>query len=82
MPPDSWTVRAPIPSSNRRAHRDRRDVPTTSCVAFISRAKSSSAVGTSSPTTVCMVAPRLVASSRTLPSCGADTPARPSPRIT
>ena len=73
---------APMPSSKMRAHRDRRDVPSTSWVAFISRAKSSSALGTSSPTTVCTVAPRLAASSRTLPICGADTPDSPSPRTT
>ena len=64
--PDCCTTAAPMPSSKMRAHRDRRDVPSTSWVAFISRAKSSSAVGTSSPTTVCRVAPRLAASSRTL----------------
>ncbi len=80
--PDCCTIAAPMPSSKIRAHRDRREVPITSWVAFISRAKSSSAVGTSSPTTVCTVAPRLVASSRTLPICGADTPDRPSPRTT
>ena len=40
---------APMPSSKMRAHRDRREVPRTSWVAFISRAKSSSAAGTSSP---------------------------------
>ena len=71
-----------MPSSKIRAQRDRRDVPSTSWVAFISRAKSSSAAGTSSPTTVCTVAPRLAASSRTLPICGAETPDRPSPRTT
>ena len=80
--PDCCTDAAPMPSSKIRAHRDRREVPSTSWVAFISRAKSSSAVGTSSPTTVCRVAPRLAASSRTLPICGADTPASPSPRTT
>ena len=58
---------APMPSLKMRAHRDRREVPITSWVAFVSRAKSSSAVGTSSPTTVCTVASRLLASSRTLP---------------
>ena len=75
--PDCWTTAAPMPSSKIRAHRDRRDVPITSWVAFISRAKSSSAVGTSSPTTVCTVAPRLAANSRTLPICGAETPDKP-----
>ena len=80
--PECWTTDAPMPSSKIRAHLDRRDVPSTSWVAFISRAKSSSAVGTSSPTTVCTVAPRLVASSRTLPICGPDTPDSPSPRTT
>ncbi len=73
---------APMPSSKMRAHRDRRDVPITSWVAFSSRAKSSRALGTSSPTTVCRVAPRLMASSRTLPICGAETPDSPSPRTT
>ena len=80
--PDCCTTAAPMPSSKMRAHRDRRDVPITSWVAFSSRAKSSSAVGTSSPTTVCRVAPRLMASSRTLPICGAETPDSPSPRTT
>ena len=80
--PECCTVFAPMPSSKMRAQRDRRDVPSTSWVAFISRAKSSSAGGTSSPTTVCRVAPRLVVSSRTLPISGADTPASPSPRTT
>ena len=46
----------------------------TSWVAFISLANREGG-GTSSPTTVCRVAPRLEASSRTLPICGADTPA-------
>ena len=41
--PDCCTTAAPMPSSKMRAHRDRRDVPSTSWVAFISRAKSSSA---------------------------------------
>ncbi len=54
----------------------------TNWVALISRAKSSSALGTSSPTTVWTVAPRLVASSRTFPIWGAETPERPSPRTT
>ena len=80
--PDCCTTDAPMPSSKIRAHRDRRDVPITSWVAFSSRAKSSRALGTSSPTTVCRVAPRLTASSRTLPICGADTPESPSPRTT
>ncbi len=80
--PEFCTIAAPIPSSKILAQRDRRDVPITSWVAFISRAKSSNAFGRSSPTTVCTVAPRLAASSRTLPICGADTPERPSPRTT
>ena len=46
-------------------------------MAFISRAKSSSAAGTSSPTTVCRVAPRLMASSRTLPICGSRHAGQP-----
>ena len=41
-----------MPSSSALASRDRRDVPITSWVAFTPRAKSSSALGTSSPTTV------------------------------
>ena len=45
------TVLAPMPSSKIRVQRERRDVPITSWVAFISRANSSSAAGTSSPTT-------------------------------
>ncbi len=80
--PDSSTILGPIPSSNRRAQRDRREVPITSCVAFISRANSSRAVGTSSPTTVCSEASRLVANSRILAIRDSDRPARPSPRTT
>ena len=46
MVPECCTMAAPMPSSRMRAHRDRRDVPTTNWVAFISRAKSNSASGT------------------------------------
>ena len=35
-----------------------------------------------SPTTVCRVAPKLAASSLTLPMWGPDTPESPSPRMT
>lgn len=52
----------------------------TSWVALFCRAKSRRVAGTSSPTTVCTVAPTLFARSRTFPICGADTPASPSPR--
>ena len=71
-----------MPSSKIRAHRDRREVPITSWVALSSRAKSSSAVETSSPTTVCTEASRLVASSRILAIRPSDSPASPSPRTT
>ena len=78
--PDCWTTDAPMPSSNSRANRVRRDVPTTSCVAFTPRAKSSSAPGTSSPITVWNVAPRFFASLRICATACGDAPASPSPR--
>ncbi|PQM48859.1 hypothetical protein C1Y40_00919 [Mycobacterium talmoniae] len=75
--PDCRTTMAPMPSSTIRAQRERREVPITSWVALVCRAKSSRAVGTSSPTTMCSDAPRLVASSRTLPIRGAESRVRP-----
>ncbi len=80
--PDRCSTAAPMPSSNSRASRDRRDVPSTSWVALTPLAKSSSAVGTSSPTTVCQEAPTSSASRRNRPTVPDGTPARPSPRST
>ena len=80
--PEFLMVAAPIPSLKMLAHRDRRELPSTNWVALVSRAKSSSAVDTSSPTTMWTVAPRLAASSRTLPISRGDTPDSPSPRTT
>ncbi len=57
-------------------------MPITSWVAFISRANSSRAAGTSSPTMVCSDASRLLASSRILAIRDSDRPASPSPRMT
>ena len=52
MSPDSRMTVAPMPGPvNAAASRDRRLTPMTSCVAFTARAKSTSARGTSSPTT-------------------------------
>ena len=63
--PESCTTRVPTPSTNIRASRERREVPSTSWVALAPRAKSSSAVGTSSPpTTVWKLAPTSSASRR------------------
>ncbi len=62
--PDSWSTVAPMPSENSRASRVRREVPITSWVALVPRANSSSALGTSSPTTVWNVAPTSLASPR------------------
>ena len=70
-------VAAPMPSLKMLAHRDRRELPSTSWVALVSRAKSSSAHDTSSPTTTCTVAPMLPASSRTLPISRGDYPRQP-----
>ncbi len=80
--PESAMTAAPMPSSRMRAHRERRDVPMTSCVALAPRAKSRRVAGTSSPTTLCMLAPSAAARRRTAPICGAETPASPSPRTT
>ena len=84
MVPDSAVVRAPIPGSNARAHRERREVPSTNWVAFTARAKSSSAAGTSSPTTVWNDAPtssaRRRSSTPVLP--GSRGPVSPSLRRT
>ena len=84
MLPDSAVVRTPIPGSNARAHRERREVPSTNWVAFAARAKSSSAAGTSSPTTVWNDAPtssaRRRSSTPVLP--GSPGPVSPSLRRT
>ncbi len=80
--PEFLMVAAPMPSLKMLAHRDRRELPSTNWVAFVSRAKSSSAHDTSSPTTVCTVAPMLPASSRTLPISRGNSPDNPSPRTT
>ena len=84
MLPDSAIVAAPIPGSTSRAHRERRDVPRTSWVAFAVRANSSSVAGTSSPTTVWNDAS--TSSARRRSSGPADpagpVAARPSPRST
>ena len=84
--PDSCTTRAPMPGSNSRATRERRDVPSTSWVAFAPRAKSSSAVVTASaplsPTTVWNDAPTSSARRRSVAVAVTDAPASPSPRST
>ena len=80
--PDCCTTAAPMPSSKMRAHRDRRDVPSTSWVAFSSRAKSSRALGTSSPTTVCRWRRGCRPARAPCPSAGPRHPASPSPRTT
>ncbi len=52
MSPDSRITVAPMPGPvSAAASRPRRLTPITSCVAFTDRAKSTSARGTSSPTT-------------------------------
>ncbi len=82
MCPESCTTRAPMPSTTDRATRDRREVPSTSWVASTPRAKSSSAAGTSSPTTVWKDAPTSSASLRSPASAPTGAPTRPSPRST
>ncbi len=51
MDPESMVVVTPTPRENSCAILPRREAPSTSCVAFTPRAKSSRAFGTSSPTT-------------------------------
>ena len=83
MEPESAATRVPTPSTNIRATRERREVPSTSCVALAPRAKSSSAVGTSSPpTTVWKLAPTSSASRRSFGIAAAGAPTSPSPRST
>ena len=80
MGPDRCTTVAPIPWLNSRASRERRDVPSTSWVALTPWAKSSSAVGMSSPTTVWKLAPIPSASVRQRASAAGWALAKPSPR--
>lgn len=80
--PDPCTTAGPMPSSKMRAHRERRELPITSWVALAERANSSRVLGTSSPTTLCTLAPMSAASRRTLVMVAADAPASPSPRTT
>ena len=56
--PASRAISVPLLSRSASRHRLRRDTPTTIIVALTPRAKSTTALGTSSPTTVWNVPPR------------------------
>ena len=76
--PDRCTIVGADSLLKTLAHRERREVPITSCVALVSRAKSSSAVGTSSPTTTCTEASRLRGEFANLAHfAGSDRPSQP-----
>ena len=78
MSPDSRMTVAPMPGPvNAAARRDRRLTPMTSCVASAALAKSTSARGTSSPTTWWKVPPSCSTSVRwrsRAPGCRARRP--------
>ena len=82
MAPDSAVVVTPTPAEKSWATRPRLEAPSTIWVALTARAKSSSARGTSAPTTWWYEPPRLSTSTRWRDSRAGSAPTRPSLRAT
>ncbi len=80
--PESRTMSPAVLGRSAVLSRPRRDVPTTTCVPFTDRAKSSTAVAMSSPTTVWKVPPRSSVSWRSAARVSGLAPRVPSPRTT
>ncbi|OLT53413.1 hypothetical protein BJF88_11640 [Cellulosimicrobium sp. CUA-896] len=76
--PERRAISALVDPSSASRHRECRDTPTTTMVALTPRAKSTTAVGTSSPTTVWKVPPSDSTSSRSAASAAGGAAGRPS----